>query len=111
MTNCRNVKDCSGASAMPEVRIQAYTALYSTKDIAFKDIGTKDIYQIEVPVKVKVPSNWTKMTGTKDKSRYWNREVEKLVGELKEARELKDQAGQVFRFKVCSADLALTSPH
>lgn len=33
----------------------------SNDNINYKDIGTKDIYQIEMPVKVKAPSSWTKV--------------------------------------------------
>ncbi|ORY88074.1 muts domain V-domain-containing protein [Leucosporidium creatinivorum] len=68
--------------------------------VSFKDIGTKDIYQLEVPVKVKVPSNWTKMSSTKAFNRYWSPEVTRLVSDLKEARERKTAVVNDFQYKV-----------
>lgn len=75
-------------------------------DVGWKHIGTKEIYQIEVPAKTKVPSNWTLMSSTKDKKRYYSLVVRDLVQELKEAREtrlarLKEFHSQLFdEFKV-----------
>lgn len=84
----------------------------------FKDIGTKDIYQVECPVKLKVPKSWTKVSGlyrsrttktepikqqvsgTKDVNRYYSTAIEELVQKLKEARERQDQAIKLFQFTV-----------
>jgi len=52
----------------------------------FKDLG-KEIYQIECPVGIHVPSNWRLLSSTKAVKRYYSPEVEKKVRELLEARE------------------------
>lgn len=74
----------------------------SDRTLTFKDIGTKDIYQITVPAKKKVPREWTKISSTKDVIRYYTPETIKLIDELKEYRERRDQASQTFQFKVSS---------
>lgn len=69
--------------------------------IQFRDIG-KEIYQLEVPVKVKgIPSNWTKMSATAQVKRYYFPELKALVRELQEAHEthgqiVKTTAGRFF---------------
>ncbi|GAA5958465.1 hypothetical protein JCM21900_001479 [Sporobolomyces salmonicolor] len=73
---------------------------FKDSSIAFKNIGTKDIFQIEVPVKHKVPGNWTKMTSTQKVNRYYSPEVAKLVSQLKEARERKGMFVNSFQFKL-----------
>ena len=56
-----------------EAKLQAALSKYKkelgSRDLTFKDIGTKDIFMVQVPVKVKTPSNWIKMSGTKDFNR------------------------------------------
>eukprot|EP00039_Didymoeca_costata_P022582 m.4776 g.4776 ORF g.4776 m.4776 type:complete len:1204 (+) comp3101_c0_seq1:98-3709(+) len=47
----------------------------------------KDIYQIEIPAKCKVPNGWDIKSSTKNVKRYWTSEVRQLVGELNEAKE------------------------
>jgi DNA mismatch repair protein MSH6 len=54
--------------------------------IVFKDLG-KEIFQIECPVGIPVPSNWRLLSSTKAVKRYWSPEVEKKVRELLECRE------------------------
>ncbi|GAA5880264.1 hypothetical protein JCM1840_003414 [Sporobolomyces johnsonii] len=73
---------------------------FKDSSIVFKNIGTKDIFQIEVPVKHKVPGNWTKMTSTQKVNRYYSPEVAKLVSQLKEARERKGMFVNSFQFKL-----------
>ncbi|KAM0787401.1 hypothetical protein ACM66B_003486 [Microbotryomycetes sp. NB124-2] len=68
--------------------------------VSFKDIGTKDIFQLEVPSSVKVPANWTRMSSTKAFNRYYSPAVESLVKKLKEARERKQIVVSEFQFKV-----------
>ncbi|KAK4049028.1 DNA mismatch repair protein msh6 [Microbotryomycetes sp. JL201] len=68
--------------------------------VSFKDIGTKDIFQLEVPSSVKVPANWTRMSSTKAFNRYYSPAVESLVKKLKEARERKQIVVSDFQFKV-----------
>lgn len=70
------------------------------KSACFKDIGTKDIYQIQLKAKTKVPGNWTKMSSTQQFDRYYSPEVEKLVKQLKEARERKQAVVSEFQFTV-----------
>ncbi|KDE02450.1 hypothetical protein MVLG_07000 [Microbotryum lychnidis-dioicae p1A1 Lamole] len=71
--------------------------------IIYRDIGTKDIFQIQIPVKIKAPSNWTKMSSTKDVDRYWSPEVTRLVTKLKEARERKQTVVNEFLLRVYAA--------
>ncbi|GAA6051780.1 hypothetical protein JCM3770_004968 [Rhodotorula araucariae] len=68
--------------------------------VAFKDIGTKDIKQLEVPVKIKVPNNWTKISGTVKVNRYYTPETTRLIADLKEARERKQMVVNDFQFKL-----------
>ena len=90
-----------------------------TEDVVYKDIGIKDIYQIQVSAKVKVPSNWTKMSGTKDCARYYSPQSAQLVKKLKQAREKKTCALKDFHLKVVTGldspriceRLKLTSSH
>ncbi|TNY21923.1 muts domain V-domain-containing protein [Rhodotorula diobovata] len=69
-------------------------------DIEFKDIGTKDIKQLEVPAGVKVPNNWTKISGTQKVNRYYTPETTRLISDLKEARERKQMVVNDFQFKL-----------
>ncbi|OCL15066.1 DNA mismatch repair protein Msh6 [Glonium stellatum] len=62
--------------------------------IEFRDNG-KEIYQLEVPVKVKnVPKNWDQMSATAKVKRYYTPELRKLVRALQEAQETH---GQIVR--------------
>ncbi|GAA6027763.1 hypothetical protein JCM8097_008022 [Rhodosporidiobolus ruineniae] len=74
--------------------------LLKSNDLNFKDMGTKDIMLIEVPVKLKAPSNWAKISGTKALNRYYTPETTKLVSKLKEARERKQMVVNEFMYKV-----------
>jgi DNA mismatch repair protein MSH6 len=59
--------------------------------IEFRDNG-KEIYQLEVPVKVKnVPKNWDQMSATKQVKRYYSPELRALVRKLQEAQETHSQ--------------------
>ncbi|CDR88581.1 related to MSH6-DNA mismatch repair protein [Sporisorium scitamineum] len=62
----------------------------------WKHLGNKDIFQIEVPVATKVPSNWTKLSGTKDRNRWYSPKVRDLVQDIKEARETRLAALKQF---------------
>ncbi|KAK3661234.1 DNA mismatch repair protein msh6 [Elasticomyces elasticus] len=57
--------------------------------IKFTDNG-KEIYQLEVPMKVKgtIPKSWKQMSATKAVKRWYSPELERLVQDLKEAQEL-----------------------
>ncbi|KAK0271791.1 DNA mismatch repair protein msh6 [Friedmanniomyces endolithicus] len=57
--------------------------------VKFTDNG-KEIYQLEVPIKVKgiIPKTWKQMSATKAVKRWYSPELEKLVQSLKEAQEM-----------------------
>ena len=59
--------------------------------IVFRDNG-KEIYQLEVPVKVKgVPKSWDQMSATQAVRRYYNKDLRSLVRSLQEAQETHAQ--------------------
>ncbi|WYZ43814.1 hypothetical protein EsH8_VII_000250 [Colletotrichum jinshuiense] len=60
------------------------------KTLKFTDVG-KEIYQIEAPKAVKVPSNWRQMSATSSVKRYYFEELTDLVRELQEAEETHSQ--------------------
>nr|WJN24935.1 mismatch repair protein [Tranzscheliella williamsii] len=81
-----------------EEEIEAYRKqlkLTSAK-CAWKHLGTKDIFQIEVPISTRVPPNWVKLSGTKDKNRFYSPKVRDLVQDIKEARETRLAALKQF---------------
>jgi DNA mismatch repair protein MSH6 len=60
------------------------------KTLKFTDVG-KEVYQIEAPKAVKVPSSWRQMSATAAVKRYYFKELESLVRELQEAEETHSQ--------------------
>ncbi|KAF7553926.1 hypothetical protein G7Z17_g3292 [Cylindrodendrum hubeiense] len=71
------------------------------KTLKYTDIG-KEIYQVETPKNVKVPSSWRQMSATKDLKRWYFPELTKLVRELQEAEEthsqlVRDVASRFFK--------------
>ncbi|KAJ5622287.1 DNA mismatch repair protein msh6 [Penicillium herquei] len=59
--------------------------------ICYRDNG-KEIYQLEVPVKVKgIPKNWDQMSATKQVKRYYFPELRALIRQLQEAQETHGQ--------------------
>ncbi|KID77648.1 DNA mismatch repair protein msh6 [Metarhizium brunneum] len=60
------------------------------RTIKFTDVG-KEIYQMETPKSVKVPSSWRQMSATKDVKRWYFPQLTQLVRELQEAEELHSQ--------------------
>ncbi|KAF2751879.1 DNA mismatch repair protein Msh6 [Sporormia fimetaria CBS 119925] len=64
-----------------------------TTSVEFRDNG-KEIYQLEVPKKIKVPSSWDQMSATAKVTRYYTPELRKLVRALQEAQETH---GQIVR--------------
>ena len=60
--------------------------------IKYTDNG-KEIYQLEVPIKVKgtIPRDWKQMSATKQCKRWYSPELEELVQDLKEAYEMHGQ--------------------
>ncbi|KAI4247114.1 MAG: hypothetical protein LQ352_006222, partial [Teloschistes flavicans] len=69
--------------------------------IVYRDNG-KEIYQLEVPVKVKgIPKSWDQMSATQKVKRYYSPELRNLVRQLLEAQEthgqiVKEVAGRFF---------------
>ncbi|GAB7358302.1 hypothetical protein MBLNU230_g2376t1 [Neophaeotheca triangularis] len=70
--------------------------------IKFTDNG-KEIYQLEIPTKIKspIPKTWKQMSATKTCKRWYSPELERLVQDLKEAQETHGQivkavAGRFF---------------
>lgn len=82
--NMTRIKD-----ALQEL-LDAQKIALKAKRIKFTDIG-KEIYQVEVPRDVKVPSQWRQMSATSTVKRYYFRELEDLIRELQEAEELHSQ--------------------
>ncbi|QIW97836.1 hypothetical protein AMS68_003354 [Peltaster fructicola] len=70
--------------------------------IKFTDNG-KEIYQLEVPIKVKgaIPKNWKQMSATKQCKRWYSPELEGLVQELKEAQETHAQVVRELNGRFC----------
>lgn len=62
--------------------------------------ASRAIRQLEVPKDAKVPSNWTKMSGTQKLSRYYTPETTRMIADLKEARERKQMVINDFQYKV-----------
>jgi DNA mismatch repair protein MSH6 len=60
------------------------------RSLKFTDVG-KEIYQIETPKSVKVPSSWRQMSSTKDVKRWYFPQLTKLVRDLQEAEETHSQ--------------------
>jgi DNA mismatch repair protein MSH6 len=65
-------------------------AALKCRTLKFTDVG-KEIYQMEAPKSVKVPSNWRQMSSTKDVKRWYFPELTKLVRDLQEAEETHSQ--------------------
>ncbi|KAG0331996.1 DNA mismatch repair protein msh6 [Podila humilis] len=65
----------------------AKNVLKTTK-VVYKDLG-KEIYQLEVSNKVKVPKEWDKVSSTSSLSRYYTPKLREIIKELQEARETK----------------------
>jgi DNA mismatch repair protein MSH6 len=72
----------------------------SREKVKFKDVGTNEIYQIEVPIKTKVPDDWSLTSQTQSVKRYYPPSVRVLVKELKEARETRVAALKAFQSKL-----------
>jgi DNA mismatch repair protein MSH6 len=61
-----------------------------SKAMCYRDNG-KEIMQMEVPAKVKVPKQWDQMSATSTVKRYYFPELKALVRELQEAQETHSQ--------------------
>ncbi|EFQ91520.1 hypothetical protein PTT_11611 [Pyrenophora teres f. teres 0-1] len=68
--------------------------------VQYNDIG-KEIYQLEVPKKVKVPKSWDQMSATAKVTRYYSPELRKLVRALQEAQETHGQITREVATRFC----------
>ncbi|KAJ4409669.1 DNA mismatch repair protein msh6 [Didymella pomorum] len=69
--------------------------------ICYRDNG-KEIYQLEVPKKSKVPSSWDQMSATAKVTRYYSPELRKLVRALQEATETHSQITKEVATRFCA---------
>ncbi|ATY58896.1 DNA mismatch repair msh6 [Cordyceps militaris] len=70
------------------------------KALKFTDVG-KEIFQIEAPKAIKVPSSWRQMSATKDVKRWYFTELTSLVRELQEAEETHSQLVREVAARFC----------
>ncbi|KAH6609072.1 dna mismatch repair msh6 [Trichoderma cornu-damae] len=70
------------------------------KTLKFTDVG-KEIYQIEAPKSVKIPSSWRQMSATKDVKRWYFPRLTGLVRELQEAEETHSQLIREVASRFC----------
>ncbi|KAF2132105.1 DNA mismatch repair protein Msh6 [Dothidotthia symphoricarpi CBS 119687] len=68
--------------------------------VIYRDNG-KEIYQFEVPKKIKVPSNWDQTSATAKVTRYYSPELRKLVRALQEAQETHGQITREVATRFC----------
>ncbi|KAI9825878.1 MAG: DNA mismatch repair protein msh6 [Thelocarpon impressellum] len=84
-----------------ETLLKKYRRDLGSTAIVYRDNG-KEIYQLEVPAKVKsVPKNWSQMSATQKVKRYYTPDLKALVRQLQEAQEthgqiVKEVAGRFF---------------
>ncbi|KAI9807892.1 MAG: hypothetical protein M1825_005198 [Sarcosagium campestre] len=84
-----------------ESLLKRYRRELGSSAICFRDNG-KEIYQLEVPDKVKgIPKSWNQMSATQKFKRYYSPELRNLVRRLQEAQEthgqiVRDVAGRFF---------------
>ncbi|KAM0478090.1 hypothetical protein ACHAPX_005277 [Trichoderma viride] len=70
------------------------------KTLKYTDVG-KEIYQIEAPKAVKIPSSWRQMSATKDVKRWYFPQLTALVRELQEAEETHSQLIRELASRFC----------
>ncbi|OCF44263.1 DNA mismatch repair protein MSH6 [Kwoniella heveanensis CBS 569] len=98
-------EDCDEADAavkaieaeLNKILLQAQKQLGS-KEVKFwhSSLGNKEIFQIEVPIKIKAPSNWVKQSQTKQYHRYYAPTALPLIRQVQEARETQSTAKKNF---------------
>ncbi|KAH7324336.1 muts domain V-domain-containing protein [Stachybotrys elegans] len=84
-----------------DVLLREKRAELKCKTLKFTDIG-KEIYQMETPKSVKVPSSWRQMSATQSVKRWYFPALSQLVRELQEAEEthsqlVRDVAARFFK--------------
>ncbi|TQS32897.1 hypothetical protein Golomagni_06774, partial [Golovinomyces magnicellulatus] len=80
--------------------LAAKKAEFKCKSFKFTDVG-KEIYQLEAPKAIKVPSSWRQMSATKDVKRWYFPELTKLVRDLQEAEETHSQLVREVAVRFC----------
>lgn len=74
-----------------EKLLKKYRRELGSNSIVYRDNG-KEIYQLEVPIKVKgVPKSWDQMSATQKVKRFYSPELRNLVRQLQEAQETHGQ--------------------
>lgn len=79
--------------------LKEYKRTYKSQEICYRDSG-KEIYLIEVPFKLKVPSDWKQMGSTSKVKRYYSPEVETLAKELRGQQELHKMVCDTLRLRM-----------
>ena len=97
----KSIEHMDGIKAELNKLLEEQKKTLKSKALKFTDIG-KEIYQIEAPKAVKVPSSWRQMSATKDLKRWYFPQLTDLVRELQEAEEthsqlVKETAAKFFR--------------
>lgn len=93
---CDHVRDIEQGLQQELARAAALVKLPKER-VKFKDVGTNEIFQIEVPIKTKVPLDWALVSQTQSVKRYYSQEVRQLVKQLKEGRETRTAALKDFQ--------------
>ncbi|KAJ9114202.1 hypothetical protein QFC20_001718 [Naganishia adeliensis] len=88
-------EECDEAAAAVEQAESELEDVLEEYKTQLKYVGI-DIYVIQVPVKVKVPANWTKTGGTKAQNKYVTGKTQPLIRQVQEARETRKIAFQGF---------------
>ncbi|ORX70774.1 hypothetical protein DL89DRAFT_266906 [Linderina pennispora] len=82
---------------------------FNSKSIDYKHMG-KEPYQLEMPVSVKVPDSYFKLSGTKAVNRYWSPELRTKVQERAEALETKSMVLDSYQTRLYAKfDLSVVS--
>ncbi|RKO96654.1 hypothetical protein CXG81DRAFT_2665, partial [Caulochytrium protostelioides] len=69
------------------------------RDVVYHHHG-KELFQLEVPAKIKVPASWIKMGHTQKITRYWNPTLSNASIAMQEANERLQDALRVFRLEM-----------
>ncbi|KAJ3035450.1 DNA mismatch repair protein msh6 [Rhizophlyctis rosea] len=86
-----------------EVKLEQHRQKYEKQlkcKVQFKDMG-KELFTLEVPAKTKLPDNWKLCSSTKTVRRYYSPEVETLVKDFLEKREIEEQALREIKTRLC----------
>ncbi|CAO2657216.1 Nn.00g033420.m01.CDS01 [Neocucurbitaria sp. VM-36] len=93
-------EEIDNCKANLEVLLKKARKELGSNSICYRDNG-KEIYQLEVPKKIKVPSSWDQMSATAKVTRYYSPELRKLVRALQEAQETHGQITREVASRFC----------